>query len=239
LWHNSSRFLRKCRNAVRLVKTGSTYSDFLGTAFEKKKSSQHWNHSGRTWKYIEEQKDSMTTLARETPSSSETASKQTTLYSLARVPVLAPKANPILPRAQVLDTILKATKATNAERPTWSVIPDTSKDGDLYTRKKRLFETLCTQFESLAERFQTAQSHLLVKHGRNEKLNKWTEVVRKMQKQISAEDDPLLLDMQCQTLSSYLLEVAKAVSSLEEDVMRDNFDTNKMVARLASVNMEK
>jgi hypothetical protein len=222
-----------------MVQKGWTYSNLLGPTGEKKKSSSHWNHSGRTWKDAEEQKDFVAMFPRETPSSSETASKQTTLYSLARVPVLAPKENPIFPTAQVLDTILKATKATNAERPTWTVIPDTSKDGDLYTRKKRLFETLCAQFESLAERLQTAQSHLLVKHGRNGMLDKWTEEVRKMQKQIRGEDDPLLLDMQCQNLSSFLLEVAKAVSSLEEDVMRDNFNTNKMVACLTAVNMEK
>jgi hypothetical protein len=157
------------------------------------------------------------------------------LYPLARVPVLAAKADPVFPQAQALDAIMKAASAT---RPAWSVIPDLSKDGDPCSRKLRYFETLCTQFESLLKRYNTAQAYFSIDdQGSNDTAKTWTEEVGKMQDQVYNEGDQLLLDLQCQTLSKYLLGVAKTVSALEEDVMRDNFEANKSLARLAAMNL--
>jgi hypothetical protein len=139
----------------------------------------------------------------------------------------------------VLGEIRTAAKLGNEERPLWFVLPDASKDGDLHHQKKRYFETVCAQFDALTERLQRAQGHPAMKNGQDEDVESLVENIRKTQRQINDEQDPVLCDMLCQSLSAPLVKLAEAVSRKEENVLRENFEASKTAAYLAAMNLSK
>jgi hypothetical protein len=160
----------------------------------------------------------------ETLPTSEAASYGPTLYPLSRVPVLAAKEDPSFPSARVFGEIRTAATLGNEERPLWFMLSDASKDSDLAKGKMRYFETLCIQFDALTARLQRAQRHPAMKNRGDEHVEALVENIRQIQRQIKDEQDPVLCDMICQSLSAPLVKLAEAVSSLEENVLRENFE---------------
>jgi hypothetical protein len=219
----------------------SNDSSCSASPFEKNKPGNWWTHSGRTWRpdiRIERTEDQAPQYQR-TPSGSESAARQPTLYSIKNAPVFNFKVDLNPANAQLIDGILEETKfAKSGERLIWCEIPegkDTSKEADP-SRKKQLFERLCNQYESLVERHHRAKMHLLIERTPDQQVKKWTDKVRYIQRQIVGVDDYVLLDMQYERLKTVLLEVAQTVSRLEEDVLRENYNANKMMASLAAMN---
>jgi hypothetical protein len=141
----------------------------------------------------------------------------------------------------VLASIQEASKATEEQRPEWYQIPDDSKDASLISHKQRLFEGLCTQRDVLAARAKAAQNHFPdeEEYGNGTNIKRLIELSRMMEKQIRSQADPVLYDMQVRALLNHLLEVAREVSGLEQEVLCDDFETEVAVAQMAAMSLTK